>query len=129
MTFSSPFSHWRYSKAPTSSELKVGSLLLQLIGKDLTRVIYGCCRGGMLSLFKEPSVFFQTKPPSISTGAQALRMRPNCRGWRPDVHHSAALLLAHSPASLISHYTVTVVASLSTHCVMYGLAEQEIQKP
>lgn len=59
MTFSSPFSHWRYSKAPTSSELTVGSLLPQLIGEDLTRVIYGCWRGGMLSLFKEPSVFFK----------------------------------------------------------------------
>lgn len=43
---------------------------------------------------------FQTKPASISAGVQALCMRPNCPGLRPNVHHPAALLLARS-ASLI----------------------------
>lgn len=50
-------------------------------------VIYGCWHRGVLPLFKEPSVFFQTKLPSISAYATQLSWaETQC----PSFHHTCA---------------------------------------
>lgn len=47
----------------------------------------------------------------------------------PNVHHAAASRWPAVPDSLISHYCVTVVASLSTPSVMYSLRPPGTHKP
>lgn len=132
MTFTSPFNHWHCGdngKAPTPIELILGSLFPQLIVRDLTRVSYVCWHTGGLSLFTQPSPFSRQSLhrslqvhghyacDPIVQGRDPMSIIPPRSRW-PTV-----------PASLISHYCDTVVASLNTPSVMHGLTLCGIQKP
>lgn len=101
MTFTSPFNHWHYGshgKVPTPTEPIQGSLFprIDCLG-------FNTCHLRWLVYWQVVIVHtdfspFQTKLASISVGLQALCMRPNCPGLRPDVHHPTTLLLAWSPS-------------------------------
>lgn len=132
MTFTSPFNHWHcggHGKAPTPIELIQGSLFPQLIARDLTRVIYVCWHTGGLPLFTQPSLLSRQSRHRSRRVYGHYACDPIVRGWDPTSIIPPRSRWPAVPASSISHYCVTVAASLSTPSVMYGLTLCGIQKP
>lgn len=116
-------------QAPTPIELIQGPLFPQLIAQDLTHVIYVCWHCG------EPSLFTQTSQLSRQCQHRSQRVYghyacdPIVQGWDPTSIIPPRSRWPTVLASSISHYCVTVAASLSTPCVMYSLTLCGIQQP
>lgn len=120
---------WGPRQALKPIELIQGSLFPQLIAWDLAHVIYVCWHNGKPSLFTQTSLLSRQSQHRSQRVYGHYACDPIVQGWDPTSVILPCSLWPTVPASSISHYCVTVAASLSTPCVMYGLTLCGIRKP